>query len=173
MSKRALGVVAASAAIIAVGVVLLVSNDGGKSVRGSEINLDKLHGHVVLLSFLNTRAERGNDPSRAQVVFLRSMQTQHSRFGLRVIIVDAAEVAGMRKPSRNELINFGYDAHLDPAIAVLPDNGSAAKRFAVHTTPTTFLIDEEGALRKRWNGFAGAAELDLAIKQLEGRSATG
>jgi hypothetical protein len=146
----------------------------GSAVRGGEVALERLRGHVVLVSFLNSRAEAtaDGDPSRAQIVFLRSMQTQHARFGLRVIVVDAAEIAGAGRPSRNDLVNYTYDWNLEPAIALLPDDGTHARRFAVEQAPTTFLIGPDGVLRERWDGFVPAAQLDLAIRSLEGRSAT-
>jgi hypothetical protein len=145
------------------------------AVRGGSVSLDCLYGHVVLLSFLNTRADATpeGDPSRAQIVFLRSMQRQHARFGLRVIVVDAAELAGAGRPSRNDLVNYTYDWNLDPAIAVLPEDGTFAGRFAVENAPTTFLIGSDSVVRERWDGFAPAARLDLAIRRLEGRSPTG
>ncbi|HEV8248435.1 MAG TPA: hypothetical protein VGQ15_00550 [Gaiellaceae bacterium] len=147
----------------------------GSSVRGGRVRLERLRGHVVLVSFLNSRAEAtaDGDPSRAQLVFLRSMQRQHARFGLHVIVVDAAELAGAGRPSRNDLVNYTYDWNLDPAIAVLPDDGTYARRFAVENAPTTFLIGPDGVVRERWEGFAPAARLDLAIRRLEGRSPTG
>jgi hypothetical protein len=148
----------------------------GSAVRGGSINLDRLHGHVVLLSFLNSRAEASaeGDPSRAQIVFLRSMQRQHARFGLSVIVVDAAELAGAGRPSRNDLVNYTYDWQLDPAIAVLADDdGTFARRFVVDDAPTTLLIGPDGVVRERWDGFAPAARLDLAIRRLEGRGPTG
>jgi cytochrome oxidase Cu insertion factor (SCO1/SenC/PrrC family) len=147
----------------------------GAAVRGRSVRLDRLHGHVVLLSFLNSRAEATpeGDPSRAQIVFLRSMQRQHARFGLHVIVVDAAELAGAGRPSRNDLVNYTYDWNLDPAIAVLPDDGTFARRYAVEHAPTTFLIGRDGVVRQRWDGFAPAARLDLAIRRLEGRGPTG
>jgi hypothetical protein len=186
--KPLLAVVAVAAVAAVVLLVLLVGDEekppvpaertapplAGTAVRGGRVSLERLRGHAVLVSFLNTRADATlrNDPSRAQTVFLRSMQTQHARFGLRVIIVDAAEVAGAGRPSRNELVNYTYDWNLDRAIALLADDGSLARRFSVRRAPTTFLIDQDGALRRRWNGFAGAAELDFAIRSLEGRSPT-
>jgi AhpC/TSA family len=146
----------------------------GSAVRGGDVSLERLRGHVVLVSFLNSRAEATmeGDPSRAQIVFLRSMQTQHRRFGLRVIVVDAAELAGARRPSRNDLVNYTYDWNLDSAIAVLRDDGTLAHRFGVEQAPTTFLIGPDGVVRKRWDGFAPAAQLDLSIRILEGRSPT-
>jgi hypothetical protein len=146
----------------------------GTAVRGGEVALERLRGHVVVVSFVNSRAEatREGDPSRAQTVFLRSMQTQHARFGLRVIIVDAAELAGAGRPSRDDLVNYTYDWNLDPAIAVLHDDGTRARRFAVEQAPTTFLIGPGGFVRERWAGFVPAAQLDLSIRQLEGRAPT-
>jgi hypothetical protein len=146
----------------------------GSAVRGGEVSLERLRGHVVLVSFLNSRAEATmeGDPSRAQIVFLRSMQTQHGRLGLRVVVVDAAELAGAGRPSRNDLVNYAYDWNLDSAIAVLRDDGRLAHRFGVEQAPTTFLIGPDGVVRKRWDGFAPAAQLDLSIRILEGRSPT-
>jgi hypothetical protein len=146
----------------------------GKAVRGGEVSLERLRGHVVLVSFLNSRAEARpeGDPSRAQIVFLRSMQTQHERFGLRVIVVDAAELAGAGRPSRNDVVNYTYNWNLDRTIAVLTDDGSRARLFAVESAPTTFLIGPDGVVRERWDGFVPAAQLDLSIRRLEGRSPT-
>jgi hypothetical protein len=146
----------------------------GSAVRGGEVNLGHLRGRIVLVSFLNSRAEATaeGDPSRAQIVFLRSMQTQHKRLGLRVIVVDAAELAGAGSPSRNDLVNYTYDWNLDSAIAVLRDDGTLARRFGVEQVPTTFLIGPKGVVRKRWDGFAPATQLDFAIRVLEGRGPT-
>jgi hypothetical protein len=147
----------------------------GKAVRGGEVSLERLRGQVVLVSFLNSRAEAtaDGDPSRAQIVFLRSMHTQHARFGLRVIVVDAAELAGVGRPGRDDLVNYTYDWNLDPAIAVLADDGTHARRFAVDEAPTTFLIGPDGVVRERWTGFVPPAQLDLSIRPLEGRGPTG
>jgi hypothetical protein len=146
----------------------------GRAVRGGEVSLEGFRGHVVLVSFLNSRAEATpeGDPSRAQIVFLRSMQRQHVRFGLRVVVVDAAELAGAERPSRNDLVNYTYDWNLEPAIAVLRDDGTRARGFAVANAPTTFLIGPDGMVRERWDGFVPAAQLDLAIRRSEGRAPT-
>jgi hypothetical protein len=146
----------------------------GSGVRGGTVDLARLRGHVVLVSFLNSRAEATmqGDPSRAQIVFLRSMQRQHERFGLRIIVVDAAELAGAGTPSHDDLVNYTYDWNLDSTIAVLGDDGTVARRFGVEHAPTTFLVGSDGVVRKRWDGFAPAAQLDFAIRMLEGRSPT-
>jgi peroxiredoxin len=137
----------------------------GAAVRGGEVSLARLRGHVVLLSFVDLRADTNeNQASRAQIVFLRSMQTQHTRFGLRVILIDTA------RQSRNQLVNDTYDWNLSPAVAVLGDDGTLGRRFGVHRAPTTFLIGRGGIVRRRWDGFVAAAELDFALRAAEGRS---
>jgi hypothetical protein len=187
-ARRLLALVALAVLLVAVPLALLLRTEeprqleagapapelAGTAVRDGEVSLARLHGHVVLVSFLNSRAEAtaDGDPSRAQIVFLRSMQTQHARFGLHVIIVDAAELAGAGRPSRNDLVNYTYDWNLDPAIAVLGDDGTHARRFAVDDAPTTFLIGPDGIVHRRWDGFVPAGELDLSIRRVEGRSPT-
>jgi AhpC/TSA family len=185
-----LAVLALVAVVVAVLLAVLLREEGGpqvkveagvpapalagSAVRGGEVSLERLRGRIVLVSFLNSRAEATaeGDPSRAQIVFLRSMQTQHERFGLRVIVVDAAELAGAGRPSHGDLVNYTYDWNLDSAIAVLRDDGTLARRFGVEHAPTTFLIGPGGVVRRRWDGFVPAARLDFAIRVLEGRSPT-
>jgi hypothetical protein len=144
----------------------------GIAVRGGEVDLRRLHGHILLLSFVNFRAQTSanGDTSLSQSTFLRSMQAQHARFGLRTIIVDATHVAGAGRLSRTDVLNWAYNWNIAPPIAILPDEeGTIASRYGVRATPTTLLIDQRGILNKRWDGFAIAADLDFAIRALEGR----
>jgi AhpC/TSA family len=146
------------------------------SLKGGVFSLSGQRGHPVLLSFLNTQAEStpANDPSRAEVVFLKSMNTQNHPYGLRTVIVDAADAAGLSPPSRDALINFTFDWSLDASIAVVGDEtGSLERAYRVTKTPTTFLIDKRGIIRRRWNSFALAAQLDFAIRPLVGRTTFG
>jgi hypothetical protein len=143
------------------------------SLKGGTFSLGSQRGHPVLVSFLNTQAEAtaANDPSRAEIVFIKSMNTQNRRYGLRTVIVDAADAAGTSPPSRDALVNFTFDWALDPSIAVVGDqDGSLERAYGVTKTPTTFLIDTRGIIRHRWDGFALAAQLDFAIRPLVGRS---
>jgi peroxiredoxin len=138
------------------------------AVRGGDVSIARLRGHVLLLSFVDLRADANtNAPSRAEIVFLSSMQKQHARYGVRLILVDTAT------ENRDELINDTYDWNLDPAIAVVGDHDVFARRFGVHRAPTTFLIGRRGVVRKRWDGFVAAAQLDFAIRAAEGRRPTG
>src|SRR5262249_52573036 len=143
------------------------------SLTAGTFSLAGQRGHPVLLTFLNTQAEAtaANDPSRAEIVFIKSMNTQNRRYGLRTVIVDAAEAAGTSPPSRDALVNFTFDWAAGPSIAVVGDEDSSLERaYGITKAPATFLIDKNGIIRRRWDGFALAAQLDFAIRPLVGRS---
>ena len=143
-------------------------------VRGGSFRLADHAGEVVLLSFINTQAEATSatsDPSRAQIVFLKSMREQYGPKDLIVLIVDVAHVATGRQPSQDQLINFTYDWQLDN-IPVLDDSeGSVATSYAVKSAPATFLISADGIIQQRWDTFASASQLALSIEALVGAPA--
>jgi peroxiredoxin len=141
------------------------------SLQGGAFSLRSARGHPLLLSFLNTQATSAGDPSRPQIVFLKSMNTQNHPYGLWTVIVDESTLAGLSAPSRSTLVNFTFDWALDRSIAVVGDgSGSIERAYGVTKVPTTFLIDKHGIVRRRWNGFALAAQLDFAIRPLVGRA---
>jgi peroxiredoxin len=144
------------------------------TVRGGSFQLADSAGKVVLLSFINTQAQATSttaDPSRAQIVFLKSMQEQYGPKDLIVLIVDAARVATGKQPSRDQLINFTYDWQLDHVHVLDDSDGSVARSYAVESPPTTFLISAGGIIQQRWDGFASASQLALAIESLVGAPA--
>ena len=142
-----------------------------RAVRGGSYHLADLSGQVILLSFINTQAEATSattDPSRAQIVFLKSMQEQYGSQGLIVMIIDAARIATGSNPGTDQLINFTYDWQLDN-VPVLDDTDSTvARSYAVISTPTTFLVGANRIIQQRWDGFASASQLALSIEALVG-----
>jgi len=126
-------------------------------------------GHAVLLSFLDvTAAPAPGQPSRGQLVIVKSMDTQSEKYGLRTIIVDA----GRARPSA--LVNSVYDWSLPRSIALVADgDGSLARAYGVNRAPTTFLIDSHGRIARRFDGLVGSAQLDFAIRRATGRGPVG
>src|SRR5919109_5432538 len=138
-----------------------------KAMRGDSYHLADLSGQVILLSFINTQANATSataDPSRAQIVFLKSMQEQYGPKGLVVLIVDAARIATGEQPSQDQLINFTYDWQLEDLSVLEDPDGSVAESYAVASTPVTFLIGADGVIQQRWDGFASASQLALSIE---------
>ena len=145
-----------------------------QAVRGGEYRTADLKRQPILLSFINTQAEASSDtadPSRAQIVFLKSMQEQYGPKGLVVWIVGGARMATGKQPTQDQLINFTYDWQLED-IPVLDDSDSSvARSYGVESTPVTFLIDVDGVIRQRWDTFASASQLALSIEALVGAPA--
>lgn len=138
-----------------------------EAVRGGTHHLETLRGQAVLLSFLNIQSNAS--ASRSQVVFLKSMMEQYGPQGTVILIADASHLATGRAPRENDVLNFTYDWQLD-AIPVLIDDhsGTVARRYDVTNLPTTFLIDAEGVIQQRWDGFTSAPQLAFALEALVG-----
>ena len=143
-------------------------------VRGGSFRLADQAGEAILLSFINTQAQATSataDPSRSQLVFLKSMQEQYGPKGLVVLIVDASRIATGKRPSQDQLINFTYDWQLEDIPLLDDSDGSIARSYAVESTPVTFLIGADGIIQQRWDGFASASQLALSIEPLVGAPA--
>src|SRR5258708_7160878 len=136
-----------------------------KAARGGSYHLGDLKGQTILLSFLNSQANAASgqsDPSRAQIVFLKSMQEQYGGKGLTVWIVDAARLVTGKQPSLDDLINFTYDWQLDAIPVLIDDHANTAAAYGVSSIPSTFLIGPDGVIRQRWDGQATASQLSLS-----------
>lgn len=127
---------------------------------------------VVLLSFLDARAQplsrAHGDPSRGQLVFLKSMTQQYASRGLAVLIIGCNGLASGTPLARGVLLNFTYDWQLDGVAVLWDDDEGVARQYGVSRLPTTFLISPDGCIRRRWNGFVASAPLALAIESLVG-----
>lgn len=127
-------------------------------------------GAPLLLTFISTQANTESataDPSRSQLVFVKSMLQQHGGQGLRAAIIEGATRDQPQRASAETLHNFSYDWGLDdlPLLADTPDQATA-RAYGVQTLPTTFLIDRAGVIVQRWDGPAAAAQLGLSVQAL-------
>jgi peroxiredoxin len=144
-----------------------------EAARGGSFRLQDLQGKAVLVSFLNTQATATDmpDPSRSQIVFLKSMLEQYGANGLAILIVDAARIQTGEQPTLDSLINFTYDWQLDMIPVLIDPDGDAASLYGISDTPTTFLVDIDGIIQQRWDGSATASQLAFAIEALIGAPA--
>jgi peroxiredoxin len=141
------------------------------AVRGGSYNLHSLRGKAVLLSFINTQSDISTtnpDPSRAQIVFLKSMFEQYGPKGLVVLIVDASQANTGKQSDPDELINFTYNWQLDTIPVLVDEKGIISNQFGVSSLPTTFLIGMDGVIQQRWDNWASASQLALAIEAIIG-----
>jgi hypothetical protein len=156
-------------------VLLSVVPRGGTG-HPATVRLHLPAGHPVIVSFLDTQAQpsANGNPSRSQLVFLKSMDTQSRAAGLRTVVVDAAHTLGRSAPTHSDLVNLRYDWELPPTIDVVADpHGEIARAYRIVRVPTTLLFDAHGKLLHRWAGFVGAASLDFAVRRATGRHVFG
>jgi len=108
----------------------------------------------TLLAYLDLADDRRSGSSRSQIVFLRSMAAQHP--GLRVRVIDVSNLDPESR--RNRSFDWSLsDLDLEPMSPKLD-------AWFRGTLPTVVLFDQEGAMVRRWDGFASAAELGPAIR---------
>ena len=142
--------------------------------RGGKCDLADLLAKkkAVLLSFVDARSQPLSrtqaDPSRGELVFLKSMTEQYAPNGLEVLIVGCNGLLSGKPLAPGALLNFTYDWQLDGVTVLRDEDEAAAIRYGVSTLPTTFLIAPAGRIQRRWNGFAASPQLALAIESVAG-----
>jgi len=152
-------------------------------VRGGTFHMREHQGHVVLMAFLQTKPSMGREnPSRAVVPSLLSIDRQYRKSGVDVVIIDATALAGAnpdkntdhatgrassKVPAADALLNASYDWRL--TIPLLPDtNGAIARAYGVDCAPTILLVDRSGRIVERWTSVPHPGNMAAAIQQLVG-----
>ena len=119
------------------------------AVTGKRYTLASAPGAVTLVSFLSTRPDTADTPSRSQAVALVSLATQYGARGLRVAIVDDSSA-----PAGNSaLTNTVYDWQLGPVALLADPRHDAADRYGVTAPPTSYLVSASGNVLARWSGY--------------------
>lgn len=135
------------------------------TVQGDAVHLDDLAGEGVLLAFIRIHADptaRTSDPSRAQLVQLKSLARQYGSEGLQVFLV-AADA-----PRSAVLETFVSDWGLQKFPLLLDEQGEAARAYRVSHLPTTLLMGTGGRVSARWEGATRPAELAFAVRRTLG-----
>ena len=144
------------------------------AARGGRCDLTGLlaRKRVVLLSFIDARSQplshTYSDPSRGQLVFLKSMAQQYAPNGVEVLIVGCNTLFGGKPLAPSALLNFTYDWQLDGVTVLRDDDQGTAFLYGVSTLPTTLLIASDDRIQRRWDGFAAPAQLAFALESLVG-----
>ncbi len=114
---------------------------GARSLAGDSVELAHLRGTPVLVNLWATWCA----PCRAE---MPELQELHEMFGDELTMFGVS----IDRAGSEELIKgFVEDVGVDFDILLDPEN-RVTRRFTALGVPETFLIDENGTLRKRWIG---------------------
>lgn len=125
-------------------------------IHGNKITLASLRGKVLIVNFWSP----GCAPCIKEMpIWIKARQTYAAR-GLEVLAIS------MSADAPNHVIAFAESRQL-PFPVILDLIGEANRAFGgVQVMPTTFLIDREGQVVRKFVGIPPAAELQAALQPL-------
>jgi hypothetical protein len=138
------------------------------TVLGQQIKWADLRGRLVLMAFLQLLPDTEANSSRAQLQYLRSMNTQYHSSGLSVFLVDESYLATHVRSQPDQLLNALYDLNVSDLTLIRDPSGQIRSAIKVKTVPTTVLFDSAGNAIHRWNGVVLPAFLAEAIIKASG-----
>ena len=138
------------------------------TVFGQQIKWADLRGHLVLMAFLQLLPDTEANSSRAQLQYLRSMNTQYHSRGLSVFLVDESYLATHVRSQPDQLLNALYDLNVSDLTLISDTSGQIRSAIKVRTVPTTVLFDSAGNVIHRWSGVVLPAFLAQAIMKANG-----
>lgn len=140
-----------------------------EDVRGGSVALSEFMKSPLLISFVFVHDSYQSDmaqATRAQMVFVKSLNEQYGSKGLHVVFIDGSHFVPGYEADSSQRINFACD-WLDDANAPLlvdTEDENVTGKYGVIRLPTTFLLDSEGVVVQRWDNTANAAQLALAVE---------
>jgi peroxiredoxin len=161
--KRNLLKVLAAAAVVAIGVLGYSSLSAGKpapdvtfsSITGEQVSMQSLRGKVVMVNFWATSCT-------TCIKEMPQMVQTYNKYKDRGL--DFVAVAMSYDPP-NYVLNYAQTRNL-PFKVALDTQGDVAKSFDdVKLTPTTYVIDKEGNIIKRYVGEPDFAALHQLIEK--------
>lgn len=146
------------ALIAGLALALLLNRDGEtapditvKTIKGETVRLSSLRGKVVMVNFWATSCATCVQEMPELITLYRQYQAQ----GLELIAV------AMQYDPPNYVMNYAESKQL-PFKVALDIDGAAAQAFGgILGTPTTYVIDPQGKVFKRYLGIPNWSELRL------------
>jgi peroxiredoxin len=149
----AVAVLIAVAAWFAFGTTKQVPNATFTLLSGQKISTAQLKGKVYLVNFWATDCDTCIQEMPKMVQTYNAFKNQ----GLEFVAV------AMNYDAPMYVVNYSQTRHLPFMVAL--DDGSAAKQFGnVQLTPTTFVVDRDGHILKRYVGEPQFSELAALLK---------
>ncbi len=124
-------------------------------VDGGRLASSDLSGKVVLLDFWDTWCP----PCRKALPHLQEISEEYP---------DGFEVVGVALGQEGPAKVKSFIAGGGFSFPFVQGNGELFQKFGVQSLPTTFLLDKEGVIRKRWVGGYPKVEYEKAVKELLG-----
>ena len=120
-------------------------------LSGATVRLSDFRGKTVLLDFWATWCE----PCKQSIPLYLKMQEKLRSKGFVVVGIDENESAAIAAAyARNH--GMTYPILMDPGTGLF-------EKYGGRSMPSAFLIDAQGNIRGRWEGFDAAAGLDVAL----------
>jgi peroxiredoxin len=120
-----------------------------QDLSGATVGLSDLRGKTVLLDFWATWCE----PCKQSIPRYIKMQERLRSKGFVVVGIDEDEKGGVAAAyARDHGLN--YNVLLDPGTGLF-------EKYGGRSLPSAFLIDPQGNIRGRWEGFDAATGVDV------------
>ena len=124
------------------------------ALDGGRVQLSKLRGHPVVVSFWGTWCE----PCRSEFPELVRLHTTHADSGLRVLGINGRDQELSTKAVRRFADEFGVKFPI-----ALDQRGKARQAFRLVGLPTTVFIDSTGVVQRVHIGPISREELDRGV----------
>jgi len=126
-----------------------------KDLQSKKVSLSDFRGKVVLLNFFATWCP----PCRQEIPELAKIYQQNKKRGL-VILGISLDTDGV------PFILNSFVKRMKIPYPILIGTGEVAEDYQVFGIPTTFLIDKEGKIVKRFEGVVSPIHFENALKDL-------
>jgi len=121
-----------------------------KDASGKEHSLASLSSRIVYLDFWASWCV----PCASSIPFLARLHQERSKEGLEVVAINVDETSSDGVKLLDQLKSTTLPALYNPS-------GSVAELYAIATMPTSFLIDRDGTVLKRYEGFKESTEAQV------------